>query len=324
MDKTDSMSNLTVSYSPHIRSNASTQRIMLDVIIALTPAFIAAVWIFGWRAALVTGVCVLSCVLFEWAYQKILKRQNTVYDLSACITGILLAYNLPVTIPLWQAVVGSFVAIVLVKMLFGGLGKNFANPAATARIFMFLAFSAEMTTWVIPDGISGATPLDALTGATPLALFKNGELEYLPGIWDMLIGTRGGCLGETSTIALLIGGIYLVARRVITWHAPVSFIGTVFVLTALFGEMPVYNLFTGGLIIGAVFMVTDYATTPQTNTGRLIFGIGAGVFTVIIRLYGSYPEGVSFAILFMNILVPYINKITLKKALGAKKEGKKT
>ena len=306
---------MNVSFAPHIRGKLNTQRIMLDVIIALCPAIVLAIVIFGPRAALITGVCVVSCVLFEWGYQKLLKRANTVKDLSAVITGILLAFNLPVGIPVWQAIFGSFAAIIFVKMLFGGIGKNFANPAVTARIIMFLAFSTSMTDW------STLTP-DAVAGATPLALMARGETDLLPGLLDMIIGTRGGCLGETSAVALLIGGIYLLIRRVITWHAPVAFIGTVFVLSAIFGELPVYHLFAGGLFLGAIFMATDYATTPQTKTGRLIFGAGAGLFTVLIRLYGSYPEGVSFAILLMNIAVPYINKITMRKALGAKKAEK--
>jgi electron transport complex protein RnfD len=284
---------------------------MLDVVIALVPAFIASVFIFGYRAALVTVVCVGSCVLFEMAFQKALKKQVTINDFSAVITGMLLAFNLPVDIPLWQAVFGSCVAIIFVKQLFGGLGKNFANPAITARIVMFLAFSTTMTTWVqLPDAVSSATPL---------MLMKRGEFESLPALWNMFIGTRGGCIGETSALALLIGGIYLLIRRVITWHTPVTFIATVFVLTALFGELPEYHLLAGGLLLGAIFMATDYPTTPQTSNGRIIFGIGCGILTVVIRLYGSYPEGVSFAILLMNMLVPYINKITLRKALGGVK-----
>lgn len=302
---------MTVSYAPHIRGKATTSRIMFDVIIALFPAFIASIFIFGPRAALVTGVCVATCVLCEWIYQKALKKQSTINDLSAVITGILLAFNLPVGIPIWQAVFGSVVAIILVKQLFGGIGKNFANPAITARVIMFLAFSVTMTTWVqLPDAVSGATPL---------VLLGRGEFESLPGIWEMIIGMRGGCLGETSNLALFIGGVYLIIRRVITWHAPVTFIATVFALTAIFGEQPVYHLFAGGLFLGAIFMATDYVTTPQTNLGRIIFGAGAGILTVIIRLYGSYPEGVSFAILIMNTVVPHINRLTLKKALGGVK-----
>jgi len=303
--------SMTVSFAPHITSKATVNRIMLDVIIALMPAFGMSIWIFGWRAALVTGVCVASCVFFEWAFQKIMKRQVTAGDFSAVITGMLLAFNLPVEIPLWQAVFGSAVAIIFVKQIFGGLGKNFANPAITARVVMFLAFSTTMTTWVqLPDAVSAATPL---------MLMSRGEHESLPAIWNMIIGTRGGCLGETSNIALLAGGIYLLIRRVIRWHTPVAFIGTVVVLTAIFGDLPQYHLFAGGLFLGAIFMATDYPTSPQTSLGRIIFGIGCGVLTVLIRLYGSYPEGVSFAILLMNMVVPYINKFTLTKPLGGMK-----
>ncbi|MCL2718649.1 MAG: RnfABCDGE type electron transport complex subunit D [Lachnospiraceae bacterium] len=306
------MNNMTVSFSPHIRDKITTNRIMIDVLIALFPAFIASVWIFGPRAALITCVCVISCVVFEWVYQKLLKKPVTVNDYSACVTGVLLAYNLPVGIPIWQAIFGCAIAIVLVKQLFGGIGKNFANPALTARVVMFLAFSTTMTTWVqLPDAVSAATPL---------MLMARGELESLPPLWNMIVGTRGGCLGETSSIALLIGGLYLLIRRVITWHAPVTFIATTFILSAIFGTAPMYHLFGGGLILGAFFMATDYPTTPQTNKGRIIFGIGCGIFTVIIRLYGNYPEGVSFAILFMNMLVPYINKFTLTKPLGGLKK----
>ena len=304
--------NMTVSYSPHIRDKITTSRIMLDVIIALCPAFIVSILVFGPRAALVTGTCLISCVFFEWAFEKILKRKNTIFDFSAILTGLLLAFNLPVTIPLWQAVFGSFIAIILVKQLFGGLGKNFANPAITARIVMFLAFPITMTTWVVPG-------IDSVTGATPLSVLANDGIESMPGIRDLFLGFHGGCIGETSELALLIGGIYLIIRRVITWHIPVSFIAIVFALTAVTGYHPVYHIFSGGLFLGAIFMATDYVTTPFTNPGRIIFGIGCGLLTVVIRLYGNYPEGVSFAILIMNILVPFINKLTVTKALGGKK-----
>jgi len=294
---------------------------MLDVLFALVPAFVASILIFGARAAVVTCVCVISCVLFEWLFSIITKRPNTIGDYSACITGVLLAFNLPVTIPIWQAVFGSAIAIILVKQLFGGLGKNFANPAITARIVMFLAFSVSMTNWSSPNvGTSlWVYPIDGVAGATPLALMKNDHLDALPGIWQMFIGVRGGCLGETSNLALLVGGIYLLIRRVITWHAPVAFIVVVFGFSALIGQDAVYHLFAGGLFIGAFFMATDYVTTPQTNIGRLIFGIGAGFLTVVLRVYSSYPEGVSFAILLMNILTPYINKFTETKPLGGVK-----
>ena len=305
------MNTLNVSISPHVRDNASTSRIMLDVLIALIPTFIASIFIFGVRAILVVCVCFVSCIVFEALYQKLMKQPVTIKDKSACVTGVLLALNLPVTIPLWQAVFGSLVAIILVKQLFGGLGKNFANPVIAARIVMFLAFSVTMSTWV--------TPPDGVSGATPLALIASGDTGALPKITDMLLGMRGGCIGETSIIALVIGGIYLMIRRVISWCTPVAFIATVFVFTAILGKEPVYQILSGGLVLGAIFMATDYVTTPSTNSGRIIFGIGAGFMTVVIRLYGSYAEGVSFAILLMNILTPYINKATMKKALGGVK-----
>ena len=306
---------LTVSPAPHFRDKLTTNRIMCDVCIALCPALVIAVWVFGPRAAIVTAVCVFSCVFFEWAFEKILKRKNTIFDYSAALTGIILAYNLPVTIPIWQAVVGSFIAIILVKQLFGGLGKNIANPAVTARIVMFLAFPVTMTTWVVPfDTVTGATPLAHL-----LSMFR-GEPHTLPGTWDLFLGVHGGCIGETSELALLIGLAYLLIRRVITPVIPLTFIGTVFILTFLAGgfDFAVFHLLTGGLFLGAVFCATDYVTSPQTELGRAIFGAGCGLVTVVIRLFGSYPEGVSFAILFMNMLVPYINKISYKKALGGR------
>ena len=315
------MSNLRVSASPHIRDRATTSRIMLDVVIALIPALIAGVWIFGTRAALVVLVCVAACVLSEWLYEKALKKPSTIGDLSAVVTGLLLGYNLPVTIPIWQAVVGSVFAIIIVKQLFGGIGKNFANPAITARVFMFIAFSVSMTNWVDPNSVSITTTnyADAVTSATPLALITNGDIASLPSVRDMLLGVRGGCIGETSVIALALGGIYLIARRVISWHTPVIFIATVTILTALLGQQPLYQMLSGGLFIGAIFMATDYATTPQTNWGRVIFGIGAGALTVLIRVYGSYPEGVSYSILLMNMLVPFINRLTPNKAFGGAK-----
>jgi electron transport complex protein RnfD len=309
------MSNLTVSASPHIRDRATTNRIMLDVVIALAPAFIASILIFGTRAALIVLVCVASCVISEWIFEKGIKKASTVRDLSAVVTGILLAYNLPVGIPIWQAIFGSAVAIILVKQLFGGIGKNFANPAITARIVMFLAFSISMTTWTIP----GTGAADAVSGATPLVLIAKGNLESLPSLTNMLLGVRGGCLGETSVIALVLGGLYLIARRIITWHTPVVYIATVFAFTALLGQQPVYQVLSGGLVLGAIFMATDYVTTPQTNWGRVIFGLGAGFLTVIIRVYGSYPEGVSYSILLMNIVTPYINRLTMHKAFGGVK-----
>lgn len=304
------MSDYIVSHAPHISDKVTTNRIMLDVILALCPALVCAILYFGPRAALVVGVCAATCVLCEWAYQKAMKKDVTIHDLSAAVTGVILAYNLPVTIPVWQAMFGSAVAILMVKQLFGGLGKNFANPAVTGRIVMFLAFSTTMTTWV--------KPMDAITGATPLALLYKGQIGDLPGLWDMFLGVRGGCLGETSVLALMLGGAYLLYRGVIRWHAPASFIGTVFILTAILDGHPVYQIMSGGLFLGAIFMATDYVTTPITDEGRLVFGAGAGALTVLIRLYGSYPEGVSFALLIMNTLVPYIDKLTYHKPLGGR------
>ena len=311
------MSMLTVAVSPHIKDNTNTATIMRDVLIALCPALIASAVIFGARALLVTAVCVAFAVGGEWVFDKIVKKPSAIGDLSAAVTGVLLAYNLPVGIPLWQAAFGSLVAIIVVKQLFGGLGQNFANPAITARIIMLLAFSSTMSAWVIP----GAA--DAVSSATPLAVLKGMEGGgTLPSITNMLLGVRGGCLGETSAAALLLGGVYLLIRRVISWHTPVAFIGTVFLFTFLLkGDInySVYEVLSGGLFIGAFFMATDYSTTPSTDWGRVIFGVGCGLITVLIRVWGNYPEGVSFSILLMNILTPYISKATRKKPLGGVK-----
>ena len=300
------MNKLISTVSPHINQNTTTQRIMLDVLIALLPAGVASVIIFGFRALLVIGVCVAVCVFGEWAFEKICKKENTVSDLSAVVTGVLLAFNLPVSIPLWQAAFGSIVAIVVVKQLFGGIGQNFANPAITARIVLMTVFSGTMTSWVFPDGTSSATPL---------ALISKGELTSLPSYTDMLLGLRGGCLGETCILALLLGGTYLLARKVITWHTPVAFIGTVLVMSLIFDKEPLYQLMSGGLVLGAFFMATDYATTPATKWGKIIFGVGCGLITVLIRFWGTFPEGVSFSILLMNILTPYISRLTRQKPL---------
>lgn len=322
------MSNMTVSVSPHIKDNTSTTSIMRDVLIALIPALIASGLIFGVRALVVVAVCVAFAVGGEWAFEKIVKKPNTIRDLSAVVTGVLLAFNLPAGIPLWQAAFGSLVAIVVVKQLFGGIGANFANPAITARIVMLIAFSGTMTTWVFPDALASAAAAfvnattaisgttDAVSSATTLVILKGESAAALPSIQNMLLGIRGGCLGETSAIALVIGGVYLLVRRVITWHTPVAFIGTVFLLTLLLGKQPEYQILSGGLLIGAFFMATDYSTTPNTDWGRVIFGVGCGLITVLIRVWGNYPEGVSFSILLMNILAPYISKATRKKPLG--------
>ena len=305
--------NMVVSVNPHIYASQTTQTIMRDVLIALFPAVIASVIFFGPQALLVEAVCVAVAVLCEWAFEKIAHRDVTVSDCSAAVTGLLLALNLPAGIPLWQAAFGSFVAIVVVKQFFGGIGQNFANPAITARVIMLVAFSGAMTTGV-PAAFSNA-PADAVTAATPLAIIGGGEGE-LPTLLQMFLGARGGSMGETSCLALLIGFGYLLYRRVITWHTPVAFIGTVLVCTALLGVEPLYQVMAGGLFIGAIFMATDYTTSPPTPAGKLIFGVGCGLITVIIRVWGNFPEGVSFSILLMNILNPYISSWTRTKPFG--------
>ena len=315
------LEKLVVPFSPYIRARATTSHIMRDVVIALVPSFIAATLIFGPRAALVTATCVIACVVFEAAFQILNKKPVTISDFSAVITGMLIAFSLPVTIPMWQAVFGCFVAIIVVKQLFGGLGKNFANPAVTARVVMFLAFSGTMTLWHLPATTPDwALLADAVSGPTPLIHLSSGEIQLLPSMFNMFVGIRAGSLGETSGLALLIGGIYLLVRRVINWHIPVSFIATVAVIVFLVEgfslEIVLFHIFAGGLLLAAIFMATDYVTSPATNKGRIIFGIGCGLLTVVIRLFGSFPEGASFAILFMNALVPFINKFTLTKPLG--------
>ena len=307
--------NMVVSVNPHIYASQTTQTIMRDVLIALFPAVIASIVFFGIQALLVEVVCVVVAVFCEWAFEKITKRDITITDCSAAVTGLLLALNLPVGIPLWQAVFGSFVAIVVVKQFFGGIGQNFANPAITARVIMLVAFSGAMTTWTNPAFAGFAA--DAVTSPTPLAILgAEGTAGELPTLAQMFLGARGGSMGETSCLALLIGGIYLSYRRVISWHTPVAFIGTVLVFTALLGQQPLYQVMAGGLFIGAIFMATDYTTSPPTPAGKLIFGVGCGLITVLIRVWGNYPEGVSFSILLMNILNPYISGWTKTKPFG--------
>ena len=298
---------LTLSVSPHIHSGKSTSRIMLDVLLALLPATVAGVIIFGLRALLVVAVTVASCVGFEALFNLIAKKEQTVGDLSAAVTGLLLALNLPANIPLWQCVVGALFAIVVVKGLFGGLGCNPVNPAITARVFMLVAFGA-MAKAAFPMGV------DATSGATPLAS------ETATPIMDLFLGTHGGAIGETCALALLLGLAYLLIRRVVTWQIPVAFVGTVF-LASYFMEgmdpmIALSAILSGGLFIGAFFMATDYVTSPATPWGKIIFGVGAGLITFLIRYFGVYPEGVSFAILFMNILTPYISSWTKHKVFG--------
>ena len=304
------MNNMIVSVNPHIYAKDTTQTIMRDVLIALMPAVVASVLFFGVRALLVEVVCVAVAMACEWAFEKITGKPVTVMDLSAAVTGLILALNLPVDIPVWQAAFGSFVAIVVIKQFFGGIGQNFANPAITARVILLVAFSGTMTAWAVPAFT------DALSSATPLAILGAGGAEGLPSLLHMFLGARSGSMGETSCLALLIGGVYLIYRRVISWHTPVAFIGTVLVCTALLGQQPLYQVMAGGLFLGAIFMATDYTTSPPTPAGKLIFGVGCGLITVLIRVWGNYPEGVSFSILLMNILNPYISGWTKTKPFG--------
>lgn len=318
---------LTVSASPHVRSAQTVSGIMLNVIIALIPALAASIWLFGSRVLLVCLVTVGTCMLSEYLSRRIMKRSNTLGDLSAVVTGLLLAFNLPVSIPLWQAAIGSVVAIVVVKQLFGGIGQNFVNPAITGRIILMVSFPTAMTTWIKPLSWldKGA---EAVTAATPLTMMtKGGELsDELPSLVDMLIGIRGGSLGETCAVALIIGGIYMMIRKIISPAIPLSFIGTVAVIMLIAGKgdsrFVAYQLLSGGLMLGAFFMATDYTTSPINFKGRIIFGIGCGLLTSFIRLFGSLPEGVSFSIILMNILVPHIENLTTPKPFGTVKEKK--
>ncbi|WRS27931.1 RnfABCDGE type electron transport complex subunit D [Oscillospiraceae bacterium MB08-C2-2] len=304
--------NLMITSSPHFRTHLTTRIIMRDVMIALLPAVIASVLIFGWRALLVSAVCTVASVGFEYLYGRFVSKSYTIMDLSAAVTGLLLALNLPVSIPLWMAVIGCFVAIVIVKQLFGGLGKNFANPAIAARIVLMLSFTTAMTQWVLP--ISQRWNGE-LTGATPLAM-ASIPAEKIPGYLQLFLGNVGGSLGETSKLALLLGFAYLLIRRHVRITGPLAFMGTVFLFSWALGMDPLYQLLSGGVILGACFMVTDYVTTPTTDLGKLIFGIGGGIITVLIRSYGSAPEGVSFAILLMNICTPHIDRLTHTRPFG--------
>ncbi len=311
---------LSVSSSPHIRSEVTTQRLMLDVIIALLPASFAGIYSYGINAALIIAVTVLSCVAFEYLMRKALKRSNTIYDLSAVVTGLLLALNLPPALPLWIAVVGAFFAIVIVKQLFGGLGQNFVNPALAARAILLVAYGSKMTYWSEPLVQASRNVVDAVSAATPLGIMKEGG--NLPQITDLLLGSFGGSLGEASAIALIIGGLYLLVRRVISWHIPVLYIGTVAIISWLLGPEglltgnPLYHVLAGGLLIGAFFMATDYTTSPMTRKGMIIYAVGCGALTMLFRLYTNMPEGVSYAILLMNVTVPMIDRYTNPRRFG--------
>ncbi len=302
-----------VNTSPHITDNASTRGIMLNVIFALLPTFVAAGFIFGARAWLLVGVTVASCIGFEALYNVVRKQPQTVGDMSAVVTGIILAFNFPSTLPLFIAIIGAFIAIVVTKMLFGGIGFNFANPALVARTVLFVSFAAHMADY----GFPAQYKVDALASATPLVAGNtvSGSQIFLP----LLTGVHGGMLGETCAITLILGGIYLIITKTISATIPLSFVGTVAAMSLIFGQDVLLQLLSGGLLLAAFFMATDYVTSPFTTNGKIIFGIGLGVITCVIRFWGNYTEGISFALLIMNLVVPYINSATRQTPLGGAK-----
>ncbi len=300
---------LTVSSSPHIRHIDSTRSIMADVIIALLPSAIFGCLLFGIRAAAILLVTVVSAVIAEFLWNKLLKKTQTIGDLSAVVTGLLLGMNLSSSMPIWMAAIGSVAAIIVVKQMFGGLGHNFVNPAIAARIILLVSFPSAMASFVMP--------IDAVASPTPLVyLASDSAYSYIPNAKTLFLGLHGGCIGETSALLLLLGGLYLVIRRVISPIIPLSFIGTVAVFSAIFGLNPMLQVLSGGLVLGAVFMATDYTTSPHAPLGKLIFGIGCGAITFVIRYFGVLPEGVSYAIILMNILTPHIEKLTAARPFG--------
>lgn len=305
---------LIVTASPHVHAPESTRNLMGNVVISLLPCVVASTIIFGFRALLLTAVTVAACVGFEWAYCKALKKANPIGDLSAVVTGIILAMNFPVALPLWMGVVGAFIAIVLIKQLFGGLGMNFANPALVGRIALFSGFSAAMTNWTYPDAA-----VDQLSKATPLQVPVPDALNFM----DLFLGVHGGVMGETCALAILIGFAYLVFTKTISPAIPVTYLATVAVMSLLCGQNVMVQLLSGGLLFGAVFMATDYVTSPFTLKGKIVFGIGCGVITCAIRFWANMAEGVSFAILLMNLFVPYINDLTRQIPYGYVKPAKK-
>ena len=323
------MNKLIVSPAPHVHSSDSVRRNMLNVIIALVPAYVVSLMAFGWGVLITTAISVVACVAFEYLIGSfLLKQKPTIGDMSAILTGLLLAFNLPSSLPWWIVVIGALVAIGIGKMSFGGLGQNIFNPALVGRVFLLIAFPAQMTTWPKPLGFNGSY-LDAVTGATPLAAMKNALkahdaslLDQLPDFMDMATGFIGGSFGEVSAIALLAGGIYLLCTKTITWHIPVSILLTVGVIASLMyfladgAVQPQYHFVAGGLMLGAIFMATDYVTSPMTGLGQIIYGIGIGVIVMIIRFWGSYPEGMSFAILIMNAVTPLLNMYIRPKRFG--------
>lgn len=311
---------LTVSASPHFRSWQTSRGIMLDVIIALVPSLVAAYIIFGVRTLILSAVSVISCVAFEYVSRRVMKRHNTIGDLSAVVTGLLVAFNVPANLPVWMVIIGDFFAIVIAKQFFGGIGQNFVNPALIGRIVLMSSFPSKMGSFPVP--LVSTIPL---TGATPLASLKTGEMPE-QSLLGMLFGLRGGCLGEVCIAALLIGFVYLLVRRVISWHIPVFYMGTVAIIMLIAGkgnfQYVLYELMAGGLVLGSVFMATDYTTSPVSKQGKIIYAVGCGIITALIRIFGNLPEGVSFSIIIMNILVPHVEHITTPKPFGTPKKVK--
>ncbi|WP_100611067.1 RnfABCDGE type electron transport complex subunit D [Confluentibacter lentus] len=329
---------IIVSASPHVHSDRTSKKLMYDVVIALIPAFLVSIYVFGISALIVTSVAIISCIVFEYIIQKyLLKTDVTITDGSALITGILLAFNLPSGLPIWMIIIGSLVAIGVAKLSFGGLGFNIFNPALVGRVFLLISFPVQMTSWPTAF-VNNTSVVDAVTGATSLGIIKEGlnmgetmtEISArIPSSIDMLFGFTSGSLGEMSALALILGGLYLILRKVISWHIPVTLLATIFIMTAIFWVAnpehyanPLIHLLTGGAILGAFFMATDLVTSPMTKKGMVIFAIGIGVITVVIRLFGAYPEGISFAILIMNAFVPLINKFFKPRRFGAKIKSK--
>ena len=326
------MNKLIISGSPHVQTDESVKKIMYGVVLSLVPAMLVSFYFFGLAAILITLTAVVSCMAFEFVIQKyLIKGPLTILDGSAIITGILLAFNVPSSLPLWMVVIGSAVAIGMGKMTFGGLGKNPFNPALVGRVFLMISFPVEMTNW--PKPIAFSTQLtDVVTGPTPLAVMKEGVsqgehvadiLPEIPGYVNLLLGNMGGSIGEISALAIILGGLYMLVRKIITWQIPAAYLGSVVVFSGVFWLIdptqyvdPLFHLITGGLMLGAIYMATDMVTSPMSHRGQLVFGIGCGVLTMVIRLFGAYPEGVSFAILIMNAFVPLINKGFKPKRFG--------
>ena len=320
------MNNLIVSPAPHAHSGDTVRRDMLNVIIALVPAYLVSLFYFGLGAFIVSATAIVACVVFEFLIQRfLLKQNNSIGDFSAILTGLLLGFNLPSNLPIWIVVIGALVAIGVGKMSFGGLGNNLFNPALVGRVFLLISFPAPMTTWPRPIAWNSSY-LDAETAATPLSLIKENGAEALPAMWEMFIGNMGGSLGEVSAIALLIGGIFLICTRTITWHIPVSILTTVAAFTGILyacdviNVTPLFHLCAGGMMLGAIFMATDYVTSPMSASGQIIYGIGIGIITVVIRVFGAYPEGMSFAILIMNAVTPLLNTYLRPKRFGENKK----